>query len=1054
MGSASDPALFSCTAPHVLCERGRVTIGSLLSESGGLTFCMRVVLLTLAMLAATRGAWAQERFGALTGRVTDQQGAAIPGVVVITTHIEMGEMRTFVTDANGQYVASDLTPGRYTVRFELIGFAKIERSDVIVQLGRTFEVNTQLTVGELSEVVQVDGVATPLVDMRSTLVAHNVSAEEFERIPKGRSFQSVALTAPSVNQGDIEGGLQVNGASGSENQYTVDGVATNSLLNGQSRQNTVFEYLQEVQVKTVGIPAEFGGALGGVISAVTKSGGNTFRGEAHYYYLGSLLSAAPVPRLVLSPVDERTVSYFQDSKPRDHRSEIGGSMGGPIVRGRLFFFGSLSPRLRRRTHDYKFSNGTEPGTIDNSQTIVSAYGKISYSKGPFKAYVGALWTPTYSHGTPPAYNGFGPQFQSSTLESNRPNAERGFEIAQRNFTGNADVYLTETTFLSVKGGYFRDEYKDNGVPSTTPVRYRTESIGLEGVPPDFQGAALFQNTPSVQLVSHDRTTQTYIQADYSASFTAGGFHALKVGAGLRRNGNDVNQRYPGGQVDVYWDSTFTSSVPGVGEGRGAFGYYEINDFGTAGSVSANIVHLYAQDQWTIGNLTLNVGVRLEDETIPSFRPDLQKDAIAFGFGDKIAPRAGAAYDVFGNGRTKLFGSYGRYYDWTKYELSRGSFGGDIWKTYYRSLDDPTQVFKLSLNNMPGRDLWGSTTGYRDRRVPNFDSVDPAIKPMSQDSFNLGVEHQLGRATVVTVNYLRNNLVRTIEDIGLLVNGNEEYVYANPGEGMAQSARISTKTAGFAVPKAKRQYDALQLSVMRGFSQNWFLGGSYVWSRLYGNYSGLQNSDEIRTPTLGLAFGADQQQTGSVFRLGGNANRSWDLDEWMWDAHGNLDPRGRLATDRPHVLKLYGATILPFGTEVGANFYAGSGTPLTTYVNTLNSIEVMVNGRGDMGRTPILSTTDLLVSHQFELGGRKRFRLELNVLNLFNQQTARHRFNYLNRARVASEIDLSGTDLSHGYDYNAMIDARRDPAGPRDPRYGMDDLFSEGTSGHLLVRWLF
>jgi hypothetical protein len=356
--------------------------------------------------------------------------------------------------------------------------------------------------------------------------------------------------------------------------------------------------------------------------------------------------------------------------------------------------------------------------------------------------------------------------------------------------------------------------------------------------------------------------------------------------------------------------------------------------------------------------------------------------------------------------------------------------------------------------MPGRDLGGSTTGYRDRRVPNFESVDPAIKPMSQDSFNIGLEHQLGTTTVATVNYVRNNLVRTIEDIGLLVNGNEVYLYANPGAGTATNALVSTATPSFPVPKAKRQYDAVQLSLIRGFSRNWFMGGSYVWSRLFGNYSGIQNSDEIRTPTVGLVFGADQQQAGSVFRLGGNANRSWDLDEWMWDAHGRLDPQGRLATDRPHVLKLYGATILPFGTEVGVNFYAGSGTPLSTYVNTLNGIEVMVNGRGDMGRTPVLSTTDLLLSHQVDFGGRKRLRFELNVLNLFNQKTSRHRFNYLNRARASSEIDLSRTNLSQGYDYNALIDAKTDPAGPRDPRYGMDDLFGEGMSGHLLMRWLF
>jgi hypothetical protein len=345
-------------------------------------------------------------------------------------------------------------------------------------------------------------------------------------------------------------------------------------------------------------------------------------------------------------------------------------------------------------------------------------------------------------------------------------------------------------------------------------------------------------------------------------------------------------------------------------------------------------------------------VRAERETIPSFRPDIRPHAIAFGFADKVAPRIGAAYDLFGTGRVKLFGSYGRYYDWTKYELSRLSFGGDIWRVYYRSLDDPTTVLDLGLHNMPGRDLWGGPDGYRDRRVPNFDSVDPDIKPMSQDSVNVGVEYQLGEASAATVNYVHNSLVRTIEDIGVLVNGNEIYLYANPGEGSATDALISTATPPFTVPKATRRYDAVQVSLRRRLSGNWFMGGSYVWSRLYGNYAGLQNSDEIRTPTLG-AFSTDQQQAGSVFRPGGNANRSWDLDESMWDAHGHLDPQGRHATDRPHVLKLNGAILLPFGSELGMNFYAGSGTPLSTYVNTLNTIEVPVNGRGDMGRTPVL-----------------------------------------------------------------------------------------------------
>ncbi len=217
--------------------------------------------------------------------------------------------------------------------------------DISVLLGRTLDFDAQLKVGNLAETVTVTGEASPVIDLRTTTVAHNVTAEEFDRLPKARSFQSIAMTAPSVNSGELEGGFQVNGASGAENAFTVDGVVTNGLINGQSRQNTVFEYLQEVQVKTTGISAEWGGALGGVISAVTKSGGNTFRGEGHYYYDGSGISAGPVKRLVLDPANDSRAFFVQDDKQNDHRNEFGGSIGGPIVRDRLFFFGSYSPRV-------------------------------------------------------------------------------------------------------------------------------------------------------------------------------------------------------------------------------------------------------------------------------------------------------------------------------------------------------------------------------------------------------------------------------------------------------------------------------------------------------------------------------------------------------------------------------------------------------------------------------------------------------------------------------------------------------------------------------------
>jgi hypothetical protein len=1011
------------------------------------------VLVALVAISLASVATAQERFGGLAGTVTDSSQAPVPGATITIINIQTGASRTVVTGGDGAYRISDLEPGRYTVSVELQGFQKVQ-ADVIVLLGRTADFPAVLKVGGLAEVVTVKA-ESDQIDLRSTTISHNVTSEEFDRMPKPRSFQAIALTSPGVNQGEIEGGFQVNGASGAENSFTVDGVNTNSLLYGSSRQDTVFEYLQEVQVKTGGIAAEYGGALGGVISAVTKSGGNRFTGEGHYYFSGSPISARPIQRLQLSPLDDTTVLNVQEDSQKNNRNEVGGSIGGPIVKDRLFFFGSVSPRFIRRRNDYLFSNGIEPGSIPQSQTATQAFGKVTFASRRVRANGSVLSTPTRSTGTLTAYDGTGSQFVSSSLAGNASRIDQGFEQDQTNVSGNVDVYLSGTSSISMRGGLFRDNYADTGVPTTTAVIWNTPSIGLSGVPADLQLPKGAQNTPRVQIVNKDETQTSFIQIDYNHAFNAAGAHMIKGGFGLRHTTNDVDSTYPGGYVLLNWGTSFVNNS-GQG-GTGTYGYYEVNDRGTRGAVNANMPSLYVQDTWSVGNrLTLNLGVRTERETIPSFRTDIKDTAFEFGFGQKIAPRLGATYDVRGDGRIKAYGSWGRYFDWVKYELARGSFGGDTWLVNYRSLDT-LDVYNLSLANMPGRDLWG---GARDRRVPNFNTIDPNLKPMFQDSTNAGVEYQLSPTTVLGINYIHNKLTRAIEDVGSLdASGNEIYFAANPGEGVAAIRKLRTGlTAEYATPKPLRQYDALDLTISRRFSNNWFGSANLTISRLYGNYAGLANSDEILTPTTGTSSATAQQQAGSIARPGTAAGRAWDLDELEWDSHGNLDPRGRLATDRPVVAKFYGAYRLPFGTQLGGFVYAGSGTPMSTVVNTLNTIPVFVNGRGDMDRTPTLTRTDLLVSHEVSMMGNRRVRFELNVINLFNQKTATHIFNALNKgaglARADSAIDLSGVDLARGYDYRALILASPSGVNAFDPRYGRADLWQAGTQGQFSVKYLF
>ena len=1021
-------------------------------------------------LALTGPAFAQERFGEITGKVTDQQGLPLPGVSVTVTNNGNQRSSVVVSDSEGAFYARNLDPGRYKVTFELSGFGKQDTPDVGVTAGQTTAVDLQMKVGSLSESVQVVGVI-PLIDPTSTTKQRTITSEQFDVIPKGRSFQSLAAALPSVNQGELEGGFQVNGASAGENNFYVDGVTVTSLVHGNQRQDAVFEYLEEVQVRTSGLAAEFGGALGGVVSAVTKSGGNSFRGSAFEHFSANWLSAnnGVDKRLVLDPATQNIASIVQDDAQDFNRNEFGFTLGGPIVHDKLFFFGSASPRIEKLTRTYTLSSG-ETADVKRDRRTYSAFGKVTYTPtSRLQLNFSGLWTPDKATGSAVGFDGPTANTTTSTKAGLEARNALGWEIPQYNLAYSGDYTFDDRTIASVRGGYMRDNYFDTGVDKSQTFEYSTSAVGIPGVPAQWAQPAGFSNLPRVRINEKDITTRNFVDLSLTRLVNAAGTHQFKGGFGWTRNANDVQLAYPnGGYVTVFWNSVYTSDATGK-QGTGTYGYYTIDDFGTVGKTSANIKSLFVQDTWVVSpRLTLNLGLRTEDEIIPSYRRDISDVGIHFGWSEKLSPRIGVAYNIRGDGRTKLSGSFGRYYDWTKYEIARGTFGGDIWTTRYRSLDDPDPT-KLSRAALTGRNLWtDAPDSYKDSRIPSFgeDVVDPNMKPMAQDTFNVGLDHQFENQTVVGVNFVRTNLLRTIEDIGTLVNGSEAYIYGNPGEGLATTAITTGLTPPFTLPKAKRNYTAMELTASRRFSRNWFLSGSYVLSRLYGNYPGTVNTDEVTAPGR-VSVGA-QEAFGQRTRPGTNASRAWDLDEMMFDSHGNLGVYGRLPTDRPHVGKAYGSYLFKFGTNIGMNFYAASGTPISKSVQSIFRYPILVEGRGSEGRTPVLTQTNLLISHEIKVGGSRGVRLEFNALNIFNQQTVRHVFDTVNRiganGRVlpSSALRLANQNLLNGYDYNALLATTPDAskpagsagAGYKDPRYLMGDIWNPGFAGRFTIRFTF
>src|SRR5690348_1680480 len=192
---------------------------------------------------------AQERFGNFIGTVTDPSGAVLSGVTVTLTNKDTNRILTTKTDSVGSYVFRQVEPGHYQFTFEQTGFAKGEVADAVIQVGKELKVDFTLQVGSTQQSVDVTESA-PLIDTTGVTNSHNVSSDQFNNLPKTRSFQSLITLAPSANSGQIEGGYQINGSSGSENQFFIDGVTTNSLIDGRSRENAAFEFLQEVQILT------------------------------------------------------------------------------------------------------------------------------------------------------------------------------------------------------------------------------------------------------------------------------------------------------------------------------------------------------------------------------------------------------------------------------------------------------------------------------------------------------------------------------------------------------------------------------------------------------------------------------------------------------------------------------------------------------------------------------------------------------------------------------------------------------------------------------------
>src|SRR5258705_8900347 len=228
-----------------------------------------MAILCAGMLPATP-AGAQEQRGSIEGLVKDSSGAVLPGVTVEARSPAMVGVTTVVTDGTGVYRFPSLPPGRYEITAALQGFGPARTSGVQLELGQVLKVGLVMSVGGLSESVQVKG-ETPLIDVKQNAAGANIQSEVIDRIPKGRAFTAVATSAPGIDNEPRNSGIQIDGASGADNRFVIDGVDTTNLARGTSNKVLRPDFIQEIQVKASGYNAEYRAPIGGGVSAITKS---------------------------------------------------------------------------------------------------------------------------------------------------------------------------------------------------------------------------------------------------------------------------------------------------------------------------------------------------------------------------------------------------------------------------------------------------------------------------------------------------------------------------------------------------------------------------------------------------------------------------------------------------------------------------------------------------------------------------------------------------------------------------------------------------------------
>jgi hypothetical protein len=868
---------------------------------------------------------AQGLTGTVIVNVKDEQAAALAGArATLSSPALIGGPATLTANEKGQIRFPALPPGPYVLEIAFDGFTTYREADIAIGAGATIERTAVLKVAGLAESVVVEG-AGSRIEARDSGFGTRFGSSDVQTIPTRRaSMFDFIRAAPGISATSPSSGVTTTisafGSGTNENQFLIDGTNFTCPCNGIARSEPGIDFIQEIQVQSVGASAEFGNVQGAVINVVTRQGGDRYGYDASYYAQTSGLTSQPVVLALAAPAKGQ--SGYERSRYRD----LTTNLGGPVVRDRLWFFSGY-----QYLRDYDSQPGTDPA-LPRTYEQNKFFGKLTWRLTPGLQLLQSF-------------------HDEEWVNPEQPTLAKPFETTLRSHAsvpamtfGHLTHTLSDRTLWDVRVGRF--VYSRNDDPSTgnrtTPGRTDSVTGIASGAPQSFGPLTLIRTTAKA-TVSHYR------------SGLLGADHQWKMGGQVERGEHQNPSIIPSGVRFVDSGGQPSQSISSAPSNYGGM-------FITAAA--------FASDALTVGNwLTINAGLRFDhSRAISQDLPAVDLEGhetgdVIRGLGtlyiwNVVSPRLGVTTRLSSDGRTVLRASYGRF--------SQGVLTGEL------------GIFHPGVAPITTAAFDPATGGYT-RILSVIDpksnlQLDSGTRAPHTDEYSVGVDREVGRRFAAAIAYVRKDGDNFIgwTDIGgqyreesrTLTDGRSVPVFVLANSPAARRYLL-TNQAGYSMT-----YNGLVMVVERRRSHGWQALGSYTWSKAEGlqpsgganTAAGAQVSTIAPPPAPGgLTFGRDPNDLTNAF--GRLAN----------DRPHALRAMGAVEIPRT------GVTI-----AANLGYFSGKPWAATALVQLAqnNQQRILIEPRGSR-RLSSQSLLDLRVSKTITVGGFGHVELGLDVLNLLN-----------------------------------------------------------------------